>query len=893
MTSPIPSPSQVHGASPILTIGPIMPLPHAVQRLTHALTTGSLEEARSAAAMLKQTFEAFRQDPDSWRAVAPETLVENTVDLLITVVTHLHREEFYDWLTGSLQPQLARWVDRLEEGLSISLGAIPEGRRADSLMRIAARGRQAVDTVLETAANGQANASVLAYPASMGVVITSLRGLQEVLKALRIQIKAETGQQVEGGTDAARNFRKLSVLLTVAFISLMLVRISAVVLGGVLLAQPPSEEGINGLSVGRFALNSANLATTFVYERIRERRTDALAKRTMLSQERAELKKALFRAQDWTTALQTLQSMGEESLGRRALCPANLTAGFTALERIQNGQQQESPVDAVALLPRSVGGQSQANQDVLLSSLPVDLAAHELGSLRPEMFEQQAKVLSEAMERLMDPMRDVIQSCAWVCEGIPTGTESTPAAMGAVATILERHLSMLTEHQKMGAALSREGQRLLRSALENQRSCCGSNRPRTVQVLMQLLDYGFAASACLSGGVEAFAGLDEAQSKQILFATAIIDALNSGTAPLRELFFNRAESYQRVVLQLSQAVAAVEGILPLADSAGRAFCHIGEALRATAHSEIHEQTSEDLMDRAREGARVAREIGHLAILLIQCPPDSTREPLEQRIQEMVRLLEELSLEPSPMLQAREVAPSPAHTTLESAVDSTETTSLNHALAEAVLLPEERGGGAGERPMPNLVAQLRRATQRAEQGIQAAQGPRLRQSISGHSPTALTISGGTRPGTGPVDPELLLHAEVSIDMRPRAVPTASSSVGASAASGSDRIPAARPAQLWNLVRRSYRLLAAQGYLERGGWRDPIPPGKEGLRLASLLRAALIVSSARVLNRYQAMASTVPAALALSAPRASPTAPRLQPRTEGVEAVVQLGEPTTWV
>lgn len=899
MTSPIRSPHHVHHAGFVSVTGPILPLPHAVQRLTAALNAGSLDEARTAMAMLKQTFEAFRQDPDSWRAVAPETLVENSVDLFMTTVTSLHQEELFDWMCSGLQPQLARWVERFEEGLLISLQTIPERRRAESLVRIATRSRKAVDAVLEQAANGQANASALAHPAAMGVIITSLRGLQEVLKALRLQIKAITAPQEEGSTEAARNFRRLSALLTVAFVALMLVRISAVVLGGVLLAQPPSDEGINGLSVGRFALNTANLATTFAYERLRERRADSLAKKTLLSQERAELKKALFRAQDWTTALQTLQSLGAGHLGQRALCPANLTAGFTALERIQRqqlqgGSQEESPEFTVVLLPPAEEGRALEESGGRQVRTALNQTTELGAQLRPEMFEQQSQVLSDAMARFMDPMRDVIQACAWVCEGIPTGPESTPAAMGTVSSILERHLVMLDEYQQMGAALIHDGQRLLKSAFEIQRSCCGSNRSRVVQVLTQLLDYGFAASAWLSGGVEAFAGLDADRSKQILFATAIIDTLNSGTAPLRELFFNRADTYQRAVLQLSQAVAAVEGILPLAESASRAFLHIGEALRAAADMEMPDPLPEERMARARESIRVAQEIGHLALALTHFPPgDVAREPLEARIHEMMHLLEELSEEssPQPLAGGVEAQEDPLMRSFET--ESNEAARLNQALAEAVLIPEERGAGAGERPMPNLVAQLRRATQRAELGIHAAQGPRQRLSSSTGSPALRLYSREVPPRHEPTPPDALRPEFVSIDMAPRTGRLSPAVTTGSMASGPRGSEAARASQLWSLVRRSYRRLAAQGYLARGGWRDPIAPGKEGLRLASCLRAALIVSSAQVLQRYQAMAGTTPAALALSAQRSSPLARRTVQRSPAPEPVVQIGEPTYWV
>ena len=848
--------------------------------MTAALKRGSLDEARAAAAMLNQTFEAFRLDPESWRSVAPESLVENSVDLFTTTVTSLHQAQLFDWMCQSLQPQLARWVDRFDEGLSMALETIPEARATDVLIRMAARGRTAIDAVLAEAAEGQANASALAHPVAMGLAVTSLKGLQGVLKALRFQIKAITAQQSEERTDAARNFQRLSLLLTVTFVTLMVVRISAVVLGGLLLTQPPVEEGLNGLAVGRLALNTTNLATTFAYERLRERRASSLAKRALLAQERAELKKALFRSQDWTTALQTLQSLGEDQRMRRALCPANLTAGLTAIERIQRQQRQGGPPNELPEpcdeIPSRVGGGPPLRR---AATQPAPTGLNQTAivetQFRVEMFEQQAKVLAEAMSRFMDPMRDVIQACAWVCEGIPTGSESKPAAMATVAGILERHLIMLRDYQQSGVALVSGGQRLLKSAFEVQRSCCGSNSSRVVQVLTQLLDYGFAASAWISGGVEAFASLDESRSKQMLFATAVIDALNSGTAPLRELFFNRAETYQSAVLQLSQALASVEGILPLAEAAGRAFQHIGQALHDAADEQEVAPTSEELMERIGRSARVAQQIGQLALILTRCPPDDAeRGPLEARITELVHLLDQLVVEPTASVGGGDAAAMPTLRVGPNAGESRETHRLNQALAEAVLLPEERGASTGERPMPNLVVQLRRATQRAELAIHATQSSRPRVFGSSDSPDSATSS---RRESVRMEPRLLLREEqtpwpslgpdsVSFDMRVDSSAWSRSGAAECGSSTASRVTSTRALQLWGLARRSYRLLAAQAFLERGGWRGPVIPGQEGLRLASLLRAALIVSSAQVLRRYQQMTGLPPRVPAHSATRA---------------------------
>jgi hypothetical protein len=865
-------------------------LPARLRAVVLSLNSGLEPDAQTAMEELQAFRVAWCAETSPYRRAPWERLdvdgwIRECVGLWVAAVRALDHPHLRRWVSQELLGELHRWDALFEQGMDYGWEATDLAKRPARLVELSALLQDELEEVLQRAAAVQGQPPELARD-DLAVVVGALGFFQTVMRVTRERIKQLCGAQERDVPFSDHRLRRMALQLGTGFVGLLLLRLSAVIVGGVALAHPTSsEEGWSGLSLTRFGLNTLNLGATFMYERLCRRREDALLLHSALAAERASLKKALFEARDWYAALTTLLALERVEVGEGLMTPANLEAGFHAMERLQHRSSSAEEAQDAGDEEAGVQLGLQAPRLAMTTHPPI---AFDVASW--EHLERQLTALNAECGARLESMRSAMQACARTCEGLADAHPSTLSGLGhhLHQRVIDLGLDVAAAEGSLSEATHL--QQRLHAHLEAgvcRRESSFANR------ITSAVDYGFAATSWLMGGVEAFAPLQAAAATQLLLGGAILDTINSGTAPLRQAAQDRSRTLQQIRLRLQEMITSLEGILPLAKAAAQAFGHIAGALltRAEALQEQQESTAR-IHHLACELASITLLLGH------SDPQDPPNLELQQRAQDLAGLMARMQLSSGGQVG---LEPTGSNGPQELACHRREELEVTAALAQAALLPQEERAQLG-RPMPSLKAQLLRAAQQAEQGLQRARQPQSLftkgsdGSPNGRSASAHEVSvafslsestglasegltslseGGTpslhsagsaaagvdwneadqqlqrreagRPWA-PVELSDLEHTPVSAggsEAGPsRCVMEAQHPLTQSPAAVELRRAIARAR--WGALRSNLKRVAAECYLSSGQWRQAGSADQSGVRLWRVMRAAVVLSAFRMLQ-----------------------------------------------
>jgi hypothetical protein len=866
-------------------------LPARLRAVIQSLQSGVEHEAQTALEHLQALRLAWCAEASPYRRPPWERLdvgawIRQGVGLWVAAVCALDHPHLRRWVSHELHGELHRWDALFEQGMDYGWEATDLAKRPARLVELSAHLQDELEEVLRRAAAVQGQSLELARD-DLEVVVGALGFFQTVMRVTRERIKQLCGAQERDVPFSDHRLRRMALHVGTGFVGLLLLRLSAVIVGGVALAHPTdSEEGWSGLSLTRFGLNTLNLGATFLYERLCRRREDALLLHSALTAERASLKKALFEARDWYAALTTLLALERVEVGEGLMTPANLEAGFHAMERLQH--RSSSAEEAQGAADEEAGLQQglQATRFAMTAHPPI---AFDVTSW--EHLERHLAALGAECGARLASMRGAMQACARTCEGLADAHPSTLSGLGhhLHQRVIDLGFDVASAESSLSEAVHLQ-QRLL-AHLET--GVCRGESSYANRVT-SVVDLGFAATSWLMGGVEAFAPLQAAAATQVLLGGAILDTINSGTAPLRQAAQDRSKTLQQIRLRLQEIITSLEGILPLAKAAAQAFGHIAGALLTRAEA-LQEQ-----QDHTARVHHLACELARITLLMgnsdPQDPPDLE---LQQRAQDLAGLLAQMQLASGGQSG---LEPAWSNGPQELACHRREELEVTAALAQAALLPQEERSQLG-RAMPSLKAQLLRAAQQAEQGLQRARQPQglltagpngspEGRSASAHEVsvafslsdstglaseglTSLSCEGGTPSlhSTGSaaagVDWE---EADQQLQGRDAGRPWAPVELsdlehspvnaGGSEAGPSRRVVEAHrplsqsPAAVelrraiartrWGALRNNLKRIAAECYLSSGQWRRAGSSEQRGVRLWRVMRAAVVLSAFRMLQ-----------------------------------------------